>query len=56
MPANVGRKKMSGVNRVVFVTPVAARALDALVIGETKGVDKLGAEVCYGCFARVRGG
>ena len=30
--ANIGRKKMTGVNRVVFVRAVTARALDALVI------------------------
>ena len=35
--ANIGRKKMSGVNRAVFVRAVAARALDALVIAEAKG-------------------
>ena len=35
--ANIGRKKMSGVNRVVFVRAVAARALDALVIANAKG-------------------
>ena len=32
--ANIGKKKMSGVNRVVFVRAVAARALDALVIAK----------------------
>ena len=35
--ANIGKKRMSGVNRVVFVRAVAARALDALVIAEAKG-------------------
>ena len=51
-----GGRKCLGSTELFFVRAVAARALDALVIGEEKGVDKLSDEVFYGCFAKVRGG